>query len=79
MHPIFVFLVIALILPVLCRLVNRRQTWASIVCALVIDVLMYMDGFCQNQPKLTIACLVSIQILVMSIISLMLTSMHIRK
>ncbi|MBR6523933.1 MAG: hypothetical protein IKT39_04915 [Clostridia bacterium] len=79
MHPIFVFLVIALVLPVACRVINRKQTWISIICALVIDMLMYLDGFCQNQSEVTVICLVLIQVLVMCILSLMLTSMHRRK
>ncbi len=79
MHPILIFLLIALILPVVCRLINRKQTWISIFCALVIDTLMYLDGFCQNQTKITIACLTLIQVLVMAVLSVVLMGMHRRK
>ena len=75
-HIIFVFLIIALTLPVVCRMINRKQTWISIFCALVIDTLMYLDGFCQHQSKITIACLVLIQVLIMIILSVVLMGMH---
>ena len=71
--PIYMYSVLALLLPVIFRLINPKLTFYSIVCAIIIELVVYWDEFCYYEGRPFMILFTIIQILVMIIISVILS------
>jgi len=71
--PIYTYSVLALLLPIVFRLINRKLTFFSIVCAIIIELVIYWDEFCYYEGRPFMILFTIIQILVMIIISVILS------
>ena len=73
-RPIFIYTCSALtiVLPIIFRLINRKLTWTSILCAITIELIMYWDHFSYYESRgLTIYATI-IQVVIMVIITIIL-------
>lgn len=69
---IYTYLVLTILLPVIFRLVNRKLTWASILCAVVIEVILYWDHFAYYESRCFTIYTTIIQAVIMVIITIVL-------
>lgn len=67
--PIYTYLVLTVLLPVIFRLINRKFTWLSIICAAIMEIIMYWDHFCYYESRGLMMYMTLIQIVIMSIIA----------
>ncbi len=72
MYPIYTYPILTIFLPVCFRLINRKLTWLSIICAVIIEIIMYWDEFCYYEARGLMIYLTLIQVIVMSVICILL-------
>lgn len=69
---IYTYLALTIVLPIIFRLINRKLTWASIPCAVAIELIMYWDHFSYYEARdLTIYATI-IQVVIMVILTIVL-------
>lgn len=73
MYPIYLYPTLAIVLPGIFRLINRKLTWMSIPCAVIIEIIMYWDEFCYYEARGLMIYLTLIQVIVMSVICIVLS------
>ena len=69
---LYSYLVFTILFPLVFRLINRKLTWISIVCAVVVELIMYWDHFCYYESRGLTIYLTLIQIVIMIVITIML-------
>lgn len=72
MYPIYTYPILAITLPIVFRLINRKLTWLSIICAIIIELIMYWDEFCYYEARPLMIVFTLIQIVVMVIVTIIL-------
>ena len=69
---IYTYLALAIVLPVIFRLINRKLTWVSILCAVAVELIMYWDHFCYYETRGLTIYFTIIQVVIMVIITIIL-------
>ena len=72
MYPIYIYPILAMVLPGIFRLINRKLTWQSIPCAVIIEMILYWDEFCYYEARGLMIYLTLIQVAVMIIVCILL-------
>lgn len=71
MYPIYTYPILTIVLPVCFRLINRNLTWLSIICAVIIEIIMYWDEFCYYEARGLMIYLTLIQVVIMSVLCIL--------
>lgn len=69
--PCYLYSVLTVVLPIIFRLISRKITWASMICAVVIECVVYWDHFCYYESRELMIYLTIIQIVIMIIITVL--------
>ncbi len=70
--PIYVYPVLAILLPIVFYLLKPKWSWLSILCAVVIEVLVYWLEFSYYESRGIMILFTIAQVIVMAIILLIL-------
>lgn len=73
MYPVYLYPTLTVLMPVVLRLINRRLTWISIPITVIIELIIYMDEFGYYESRPLMIFLTLIQVIIMTILTIILS------